>query len=290
LIGNIGIPALQHLLDVQHGKEDVFVFELSSYQLEDLDVSPHMAIITSLFPEHIDHHGSLEAYYEAKRRIIRFQEEDDMVVHALGFPLLETWIESALATPIPEEVLPFAVSAKSLRGDHMRSNVALAYTVGKLYGVSDEDAALVINTFEGLPHRLQHVGTYKGVEFYDDSISTTPESAIAGIRALANVDTIILGGVDRGYDFSGLERELRDGGIRNIVLFPESGEHMLESEEGFTILHTASMDEAVQFAYTHTLEGKACLLSPAAPSYNLFTNFEERGNAFSDAVKKYGTV
>lgn len=289
-VGNIGIPALQYILDTPYGSDDIFIYELSSYQLEDLDVSPHIAVVTSLFPEHIDHHGSLNAYYAAKFNITQFQSGADLYVHALGFPLLETWSEKTNAQITKEAVVPFSITAQPLRGDHMRSNVALAYTVGKLFGVGDAAAETVINSFEGLPHRLQYVGTFNGIEFYDDSISTTPESAIAGIRALGNVDTIILGGVDRGYDFSLLEKELRESGIRNVILFPESGEHMLSSQEGFTILHTASMKEAVQFAYAHTAAGKSCLLSPAAPSYNLFTNFEARGEAFMEAVEKYGTV
>jgi len=290
LVGNIGIPALQYLLDTRYTEEDIFIYELSSYQLEDLDVSPHIAVITSLFPEHIDHHGSLEAYYEAKHQIMRYQDSKDAVIHALGFPLLEEWIAASKAVAVPEETLPFSITAMSLRGEHMRSNVALAYTVGKMYGLNDEDAESVINAFEGLPHRLQYVGNFKGIEFYDDSISTTPESAIAGIRALQNVDTIILGGVDRGYDFSLLEKELHASGIRTVILFPESGEHMLTTEEGFTILHTSSMEDAVRFAYAHTEGGKSCLLSPAAPSYNLFTNFEARGQAFVDAIHKYGEI
>lgn len=285
LIGNIGVPALQHLEETPFNEDDVFVYELSSYQLEDLDTSPHIAVVTSLFPEHIDHHGSLEAYYAAKRNILRYQTSHDIAVHALGFPQLEEWIHASRAQCIEEETVPFVVTAPALRGDHMRSNVALAYTIGKLFGVSDASAEEVINTFQGLPHRLQKIGEYDGIEFYDDSISTTPESAIAGLRALQNVDTIILGGVDRGYRFEALEAELRAQGVRNIVLFPESGEHMLQSEEGFTILHTSSMDEAVRFAYMHTQKGKACLLSPAAPSYNLFANFEARGDAFALAVK-----
>jgi UDP-N-acetylmuramoylalanine--D-glutamate ligase len=286
LVGNIGLPALQQLQESAFDEDDLFVYELSSYQLEDLDVSPHIAVVTSLFPEHIDHHGSLEAYYEAKRNILRYQTSHDIAVHALGFPQLEEWIQASRAECIEEVAVPFTVSAPALRGDHMRSNVALAYTIGKLFGVSDASAEEVINTFQGLPHRLQKIGEYNDIEFYDDSISTTPESAIAGLRALGNVDTIILGGVDRGYRFEELENELRTQGVRNVVLFPESGEHMLQSEEGFMVLHTSSMDEAVRFAYMHTQKGKACLLSPAAPSYNLFTNFEERGNVFADAVRK----
>ena len=289
LIGNIGVPALQHFSETPITEDDIFVYELSSYQLEDLDVSPHIAVITSLFPEHIDHHGSLFAYYEAKRNILRYQTTEDVVVHALGFPLLESWITDARAQAIQEEIVPFSVTSPALRGDHMRSNVALAYTVGKLFGLDEATAEKVINTFEGLPHRLQKIGIFNEIEFYDDSISTTPESTIAGLRALGNVDTIILGGVDRGYRFDELEAELRAQGVRNVVLFPESGEHMLKSEEGFTVLHTDSMEEAVRFAYAHTQKGKVCLLSPSAPSYNLFTNFEERGKVFAEWVTNLAT-
>jgi UDP-N-acetylmuramoylalanine--D-glutamate ligase len=290
LVGNIGVPALQYLLETPYEAEDLFVYELSSYQLEDLDVSPHIAVVTSLFPEHIDHHGSLEAYYEAKRSIVRFQEPDDLYLHAPLFPLLTKWEESTPAQDVIEMPVPFAITAKPLRGAHMHSNVALAYTIASLFGATGEEAENVINAFEGLPHRLQLIGTFKGIEFYDDSISTTPESAIAGIRALENVDTIILGGVDRGYRFEELEKEIRERGIRNVVLFPESGEHMLTSEEGLVVLHTSDMDEAVRFAFERTAAGKSCLLSPAAPSYNLFTNFEERGMRFAEKVTQYGTA
>ncbi len=290
LVGNIGVPALLEVLERPPREDELFVFELSSYQLEDLDVSPHVAVVTSLFTEHLDHHGSLQRYFEAKHNIIRFQDGGDIFVRAEGFPLLSQWGALALGSVLTPETLPFAVENMSLRGAHMRSNVELAYTVGKLWGATDADVQEVVSTFPGLPHRLMHVGTFRGIAFYDDSISTTPESAIAGIRALGDIDTIILGGVDRGYDFSLLEQELRAQDVRTVILFPESGEHMLSSEDGFTILHTASMEEAVQFAYAHTQEGKSCLLSPAAPSYNLFTNFEARGTAFSDAVHKYGNI
>lgn len=290
LVGNIGVPALQEILDTPTTEGELFVFELSSYQLEDLDVSPHVAVVTSLFPEHLDHHGSLDAYYEAKRNIIKYQEADDTFVSAPGFAVLDAWADEAIGTVLFPEAIPFGIHNASLKGEHNHSNVKLAYTVAKMFGVSDESCMAVVDGFVGLPHRLEPAGTFKGIAFFDDSISTTPESAIAGILALGNVDTIILGGVDRGYDFTELEKELREQGVRNIVLFPESGEHMLASEDGFTTLHTASMDEAVQFAYAHTQEGKACLLSPSAPSYNLFTNFEERGDVFKAAVEKYGTV
>lgn len=289
LVGNIGVQALASIQEKPASPDEVFVFELSSYQLEDLDVSPHIAVVTSLFPEHLDHHGSREAYFEAKRNIIRFQESEDVFVYVDGFTPLETWAHNTVAEVVTALPLPFVFKNASLRGGHMQSNASVAYVVAQHYKVTVEQAKKVLEQFEGLPHRLQHIGTFNEIAFYDDSISTTPESAIAGINALGDVDTIILGGVDRGYDFAELERTLREEKVRNIILFPESGEHMLTSEEGFTVLHTSSMEEAVQFAYAHTQTGKSCFLSPAAPSYNLFTNFEERGQAFKSAVEKFAS-
>lgn len=288
LVGNIGVPALESILGQEREDGELFVFELSSYQLEDLDVSPHIALLTSLFPEHLDHHGSLEAYFEAKRSIIAFQTATDWFACSPELALPQTWVQTVFAQRLQTHLLPFEIQNTSLRGAHNLQNAILAYTVASELGVSAGDAEQVIASYQGLPHRLQHIGTFKGIEFYDDSISTTPESTIAGIRALQNVDTIILGGVDRGYNFIELEKELREKNVKNIVLFPQSGEHMLSSEEGLAILHTSSMEEAVQFAYAHTAKGMACLLSPSAPSYNLFTNFEERGNIFKEEVIKYG--
>lgn len=288
LIGNIGAPALQSVLDAPVDPDELCVFELSSYQLEDLDVSPHTAVVTSLFPEHLDYHGSLKAYYEAKRNIVLYQHEGDVFVCQNGYAVLDSWAAAHTAQVVHPEPLPFTYENEALLGEHMRANVALAYEVAKRFGVTEGTALRAVQSFKGLPHRLMHVGTFKGVSFYDDSISTTPESAIAGVRALERVDTILLGGVDRGYDFTELEATLRTHGVRTVILFPESGARMLVSEDGFRVLHTDSMDEAVRFAYEYTEQGKICLLSPAAPSYNLFTNFEARGDAFIEAVKKYG--
>jgi UDP-N-acetylmuramoylalanine--D-glutamate ligase len=167
----------------------------------------------------------------------------------------------------------------------MKDNAALAVVVAQKFGCSDEVIVASLEKFKGLPHRLQYVGEKDGIIFYDDSISTTPESAMAALEALSNVKTIILGGVDRGYDFSKLETMLLEKGVENIILFPESGTHILKDESHFNVLHTSSMDEAVAFAITHTNTGAVCVLSPAAPSYNLFKNFEARGDSFVAAIE-----
>ena len=288
LVGNIGVPAIQNILENPVKEGELFVFELSSYQLEDIDVSPHVAVLTSLFPEHLDHHGSLDAYYDAKRNIVRFQEENDAFVYHGDEELVTKWTDKANGTVIPAATgLPFEVSNKSLRGEHNVRNIELVYTVARMFGVEDAVIENVVENFEGLPHRLMYVGNHKGIEFYDDSMAGNPPAAIAALRALERVDTIILGGEDRGLDFTDLETELRNKGVKTLVLFPDTGERMLSSEEGFVVLHTANMEEAVKFGYENTPEGGTVLLSPASPSYNLFVNFEDRGQQFIEAVKKY---
>jgi UDP-N-acetylmuramoylalanine--D-glutamate ligase len=130
------------------------------------------------------------------------------------------------------------------------------------------------------------VGRYKKIDFYDDAISTTPESTIMALKALKKVDTIFLGGEDRGYEFDELEKMLRKMKVRNIVLFPDTGLRMLKSRKGFTVLETRKMEDAVRFAYRVTAPGKICLLSTASPSYSLWTNFEEKGDSFQKWVRQ----
>lgn len=159
--------------------------------------------------------------------------------------------------------------------------------MAKLFGVRDEDIISAVNNFIGLPHRLEFVGEYNGIKFYDDAISTTPESTIMAIKALKNIDTIFLGGQDRGYKFLELEKNLKKYKIKNIVLFPDSGAKIIKSKNNFNTLKTESMQEAVKFAYKYTKHGKICLLSCASPSYSLWKNFEEKGDEFKKFVKKY---
>ncbi|HMO78448.1 MAG TPA: UDP-N-acetylmuramoyl-L-alanine--D-glutamate ligase [Candidatus Paceibacterota bacterium] len=289
LVGNIGKPALESLLAEPVKPDELFVMELSSYQLEDLDESPKTAVLTALFPEHLDYHGTLKLYYAAKHNLVRFQKVADRFIYAPGFPEFEEWSKTHHGISEVAPTWPDLIVNKALRGDHMKANVGLAFAAAKHFGVTKEQAKVVVENFSGLPHRLMHVGTFADIEFYDDSISTTPESAIAAIKALENVDTIILGGVDRGYDFSTLEKTLREYGVRNLILFPDSGNQMIVAETGFNILRTSKMEEAVAFALAYTAKGKSCVLSPAAPSYNLYKNFEERGEAFIQVVKFLNT-
>jgi UDP-N-acetylmuramoylalanine--D-glutamate ligase len=158
-------------------------------------------------------------------------------------------------------------------------------TVAKELGISDEIIKITIAKFKPLPHRLEFVGEFNNIKFYDDAISTTPESTIVAIEALKNVDTIFLGGEDRGYNFSQLEKTIKKYKIKNIVLFPDSGKKI--KIKGKNILKTKSMETAVRFAYKYTAHGKICLLSCASPSYSLWKNFEEKGDQFKKFVYEF---
>lgn len=300
LIGNIGSPALDFL---EHANSStIFVHELSSYQLADLAVSPHIAVITSFFPEHLDYHGSLEAYREAKRTICRFQRETDIVFFA------DTPKETAgIATggmgkkvPYGERDAPLKLEETRLIGHHNLSNIAAAWKVAEYLNSPRDVAVQALKEFQPLPHRLQSLGIHHSLEWVDDAISTTPESTIAALDALGDrVATIILGGLDRGYDFTTLAERIVSSAIQTVILFPGSGPHIRKAIEDrmssragkMEFFEVDTMEKAVSIARraihltppTYHLT-PICLLSTASPSYNMFKNFEEKGNRFQEAI------
>jgi len=293
LVGNIGNPMLLELLSEQ-GPKDIYVCELSSYQLEDIAYSPHIAVMVSFFPEHMDHHGSVDAYWEAKKRIALFLKQEDYLVYNPAFRQLAELAAQTVAHAVPYvETLPCGEKEVPLLGKHNRDNVRAAATVGEILEIPRDTAAAAIRSFRPLPHRIECVGTYKDIRFYDDAISTTPESAIVAIVALENVGTIFLGGQDRGYDFSELVSLIDRSPIKNIVFFPDSGEKIEtllkeKSRKRYRTLRTKDMREAVQFAFDTTTPGAICLLSTASPSYSVWKNFEEKGTLFATYVKELG--
>ena len=286
LLGNIGTPML--LVLSQDIKSDaIFVVELSSYQLDDIKFSPNIAVLTNLFPEHMDYHQGIKNYYDAKKNIIKFQQNGDVFVYNAENKKTMGWLKDIKSKAIPfAKSIPLRDSEIPLMGEHNKDNIKVAISVVKEFGVGDETIKSAIKTFKSLPHRLEFVGEFKGIKFYDDAISTTPESTIMAIEAIKNVGTIFLGGQDRGYNFSQLEKTIKKYKIKNVVLFPNSGQRILKSRKGFNILNTKSMEEAVKFAFEFTKKGSICLLSCASPSYSLWKNFEEKGDQYKEFIKK----
>ncbi|OGK37608.1 UDP-N-acetylmuramoylalanine--D-glutamate ligase [Candidatus Roizmanbacteria bacterium RIFCSPHIGHO2_12_FULL_41_11] len=292
LVGNIGIPMLEALLK-PHSASDIYVIELSSYQLADIKYSPHIAVAVSLFPEHQDYHGGTENYYAAKKNIIKYQTSKDYYLYNSRFPMLQKWASEVKSQAVPFlKNLPFPVSDIPLLGEHNLENVCGAVTAVNLLKVESSALHRAIKTFKPLPHRLEYIGQFAGIHFYDDAISTAPQSTIAALKALKKVDTLLLGGEDRGYDFNSLAVVIKEAGVKNIVLFPDSGKMIGQSLknnhiEVAQILETDQMSQAVSFAFQQTLTDGICLLSAASPSYSLWKDFQEKGNQFQHFVKAY---
>ena len=279
LVGNIGEVALGHVAE----KDMIFVMELSSYQLDRLRARVDVAVWTSFFPEHLNVHGDMEKYLEAKAGIARGQRKEDyFVYHERDAEVLNN-VSSAAQRMIVKDLPVFETG---LRGQHNQENIALCVTVGTIMRVEKDVIEKVVRDFEGLPHRLQDLGEFEGVRFVDDAISTTPESTIAALEVFGDeVGTILLGGEDRGVDFGELVEVLKKFGVENVVLFPDSGVRIKGLlGDGFRVLETESMEEAVTWAKKNTVAGKVCLLSTASPSYSLWKNFEEKGEEFQKWV------
>ena len=289
LAGNIGEPMLNALPLAKPGS--YFVLELSSYQLETLRTSPHIAVVTSFFPDHTDYHGSLAAYLEAKSHITKFQQSSDVVFYNSEYPECQ---QIAAAGPGRQVAFTAASAPAALRGLPNPSNLAAAVLVARECGVPEAAAIAALEHAGTLPHRQQSLGLIAGIEWVDDSAATTPQSTVAALQALGDrVDTIIVGGLDRDYDFTELGRALAASLIRHVILFPHTGakiKHATERGAGHhqpkDYFETASMPAAVAYAAECTAPGRICLLASGSPSYNQFKNYYERGDAFQSAVRQ----
>lgn len=290
LVGNIGSPGLEALLQ-PYSQNTIFIYELSSYQLDDISYSPHISVVVSLFPEHIPYHETIQKYFEAKHNIIQNADADDIYIYNEKFEILKSWADTFSGISLPYEN-DFTPSRSKLIGTHNQDNMRAAVTVARQFGIPDSICEKSISSFEPLPHRLENIGEFHGITFYDDAISTAPESTIEALNSLGTIGTLFLGGENRGYDFQLLIEKVAQNQIPNIVLFPDSGLAMRKiinsiSSYNPNILTTSDMGEAVQFAFKHTKKGSICLLSTASPSYSVWKDFIEKGTLFQNFVKQY---
>lgn len=290
LCGNIGKAMITYLDEAK--PDTIFVIELSSYQLDELRMSPHIACITNLYHDHVDYHGSLDAYWEAKHHIVEFMEAGDVFVYNPTFKKVEEWGKASKATLVaidPDE--PLDMSKTKLIGDHNRVNAVMAKTVAMQAGASEEDCFRALEGFEPVTHRLQNVRTVNGVTFIDDAIASQPEAAVAGIEAvtkeLAPIGVMLLGGKDRDYDYHELMQKLADAKVPALVFFPETTAKMKAAmPAGYApeTFETESMEEAVKWAAGHAPRNSVVLLSNGAPSYTIWKDFEEKGDQFQAAA------
>jgi UDP-N-acetylmuramoylalanine--D-glutamate ligase len=285
LAGNIGRSALDLVEEVVSNRP-VVVLEMSSYQTHDLTLGPPVAVITRLFPEHLDWHGSVEAYYDAKLRIASTQREDDVTIWNGTDAEIAKRVPLGPARHVAYGLAPprFSDAAMRLRGPHNRLNAAAALTAAEIYGARPSHLESVLASFTGLPHRLEDLGVHGGVRWINDSIATAPEAAVAALDAFpGEVATYIGGGTDRGFDFEPLAAALSASSVRNVILVPPGGKGMQKAIAGAHLV--ADLAEAVALAARVTPLGSVVLFSPASPSYGVFNNFEERGNVFPELVQ-----
>ena len=303
LAGNMGIP-LFDILD-QLDEQSLVVAEFSCHQLENIHRGPHVGILLNLYQEHLDHYHDYMGYQMAKMQIALQQGQSDHCFYCADCSELAERIaeqRDAIQSTLHAYGLRDAQRSDvaqwptQLKGEHNKCNTYVAVETARLMGATEKALQQAVATFHGLPHRLELVGTYDGITFYNDSISTIPEATIAAVDSLDGVDTLILGGFDRGIDYSPLGNYLRNSdkgrAVRNLVFVGEAGRRMLrewgDAENSLsaerTVLTQDDYEKIVDWCFLHTKRGSICLLSPAAASYDSFKNFEERGTQYVQLI------
>ena len=313
--GNIGTSIIDLLPTI--GSQDRVVLELSSFQLETLGRSPHVAVITNVLEDHLDHHGTREAYVAAKRNILARQGPGDIAVLNLDDPTTV-----ALHADVPSLVRGYSLALRpecgayrdadgtlalvdgatrrpfmherELRvpGRHNVANVLAAAIVGDLYGISPQAIGDAVRSFGGLPHRLEIVTEAEGVLYVNDSQGTTPYATIPALTAHGRPAVVILGGVSKGADWTELAGAVvRDA--RGAILIGQSADELAAALEragagakSFPVERAATLPEAVRAARAMARPGDVVLLSPAAASFDMFSSYEERGEVFRAAARE----
>ena len=315
LAGNIGIPFFDIIERITD--DTTIVAELSAHQLEYTDFSPHIAILLNLYQEHLDHFNTFNNYQLAKLNITENQKEDDIFIYNFDDRYIPGLIESH---KLERRFIPFSsqstlkngafctktdiilvknseqycqipiANRQNIPGIHNNNNIMAAVLACKAKNIDDASIIKNIATFKGLEHRLELVGTFHDITFYNDSISTIPEAAIAALKTIKRVDTLIIGGFDRGIEYKSLIDFLHENPVRNIAFVGKVGERLLQEwqEAGYPLPenHIIENDYAkiVDFAFANTQPGCSCLLSPAAASYDQFKDFTVRGRTFKELV------
>lgn len=314
--GNIGTPLVDRLDEIH--PEDVVVLELSSFQLEIMSTSPHVAAVLNITPNHLDRHITLEAYTAAKARIIDYQETTDIAVlnredagawnlrdrvhgRLLSFGLnrpdfdftgtyyLDTmlyWHEGGESRPL----LPLAEIL--LRGEHNLSNVLAAASIACAAGLSFDSIRAGVQGFRGIDHRLEYVRTWNGAQWINDSIATAPERTSAALSSFDEPLVLLLGGRDKNLPWEDLAAQIH-GRVDHIILFGEAAEKIQQAigapksgSKPYSITKCSGLEQAVQAAAKVVEPGDVVLLSPGGTSYDEFSDFEERGRAFRRWVNK----
>lgn len=304
LVGNIGVGAFD-VLD-QIATDDIVVYELSSFQLWDADVSPHIAVVLGIEPEHLDVHRDMDDYVSAKANIARHQTANDIVIYNASNEYAASIATQSAAQKIAyphdqyahiqgqsfyygeQELCP--INTVKIPGAHNLENACAAIAAVWPWVQDGVVIAQGLGAFTGLPHRLKFVRETNGISYYDDSIGTTPGSAIAALHAFAEPKVMILGGSDKGSTYEHLAAEMAKSNVRHTFLIGSEAPKIQAAIEAtgvsdFTNLGTlVTMGEVVGAAQAAAKPGDVVILSPACASFDMFRNYADRGDQFIAAV------
>lgn len=311
--GNIGDPLINYVDDMN--ADDVAVLELSSFQLDQMTISPNVAAILNITPNHLDRHGTMEAYTNAKSHILESQSAQDTVIlgrddkgtwglknrvkgNLLSFSLQDldeglngTYLHDGLLSLRDGfAYIPLLMREKvQLRGDHNVANVLAAFAIGHAAGFKLDDMLEAVEEFRGVPHRLELVRELHGVRWYNDSIATAPERAAAAVHAFTEPIVLMLGGRDKNLPWGELAKLIHER-VDHVVVFGEAGEMIQKTVTGYSGVGSVDMrraqtlKEAVTLAAEVASAGDVVLLSPGGTSFDEFKDFAERGEAFKKWV------
>lgn len=317
--GNVGVPLLSHVDDIK--KDEWVVLELSSFQLEDCEKSPHVAVVLAITQDHLfnadenatNFHTSLNSYIEAKKHIVLFQTDNDIVVVNKNNATSESFAQETKARVLTfgkgkkdeldayvEDHRVFLQRGKTfvplcgkdnvqLRGDHNLENIAAASLAAMSIGVPFSDIQKTAQSFKGLEHRLEFVREFRGVSYYNDSFSTVPETAIAAIHSFEEPIIMILGGSEKKSDFTAMGQEIAKSTVKSVILIGQMTnriETALKNAgfKGKIIQGVSTMHDIVKAAFSEAKKGDVILLSPACASFDMFQNYKERGGMFKHEV------
>lgn len=307
LVGNIGKAIFE---EIENIKEETFVVvEMSALQLEFVDVSPHIGVIINLYEDHLDHAGTVEHYHANKLNIFKYQDKNDYAIYCKDIEPLNSYIDNRYKAIkygidfngnydvnvtsiignyvcLNNEQIYDINSNRLLLGDHNLRNIMIVLTIARILNLDMNKVIDTINSFKGLEHRLEYVGKYNDIIYYNDAIATIPDATINAIKSLKKVDTLIFGGMDRGIDYQQLVDYLNSGIVRNLICMPTTGYKIADmiTNNHVNIYKIQMLDEAVKIAKQITAKEHICLLSPAAASYEYFKNFQEKGRRFKQLV------
>lgn len=308
--GNIGKPCLALLSQLKDS--DIVVLELSSFQLIDIRESPHVAIVLNITTDHLDWHPHREEYVLSKQNIVKFQKRNDFAVLAKDYKNAREMssltkskvyyfstkeeVEGAyvlngeIILNIDDEERLGRVGDLLLRGEHNWENIAAAAVASKIAGATTDGIKAAVFSFPGLEHRLEFVGTFKGVSFYNDSFATSPLPSLAAVKAFSEPVVLILGGSRKGFRYDEFGRNLsKQRNLKSVIVIGETGPEIKEALiknglKGNVVEGGRNMEQIVGRAYKLAKPGDVVLLSPAAASFDMFKDYKDRGEQFRREV------